>query len=386
VQAELEAYVAASASLHLADGWAYLGRAFDAHVHNDLDASRHAAYYAELRAALALLATQGVGIFDHTHVVLTAKGCTSRPGLGTHDMVWEVLVYWADNPTSAPAAARLFGKTIQPYGISLQDWFVGLPFGAPWKPVASRWLRSWGADLKWFVHDRKARNVASYGANQIRSPAPNTTTRSSKMLRMLWTAFEPSPGRPFQKLDLHLLRRSVDATYIAAKGGNVPSTSTAFASMAKAVASNASSSEQAEQLERFLLRQTDPDDLAILSEADGRLNVYGTGHHAQVMARAAVLLRLASGACTDLIQPAGLSGQDLALWRGSFAVDRGLWDTNAPPTDATDLWADVQAAMEDLERWEAGASVGATLFDWRTAAARAVESLTVTDRLLAWGL
>jgi hypothetical protein len=383
---DLSGFVAASACTHLADGWAYLGRALDAHAHNDLDASRHAAYYAELRAAISLLSTQGIGIFNKTHVVLTAKGCTSQGGASTHEMVWEALVYWADRPASSPGAARLFGRTIQPYGVPLDNWFVGLPFGKPWKPVASRWLQQWGADLGWFVKDRSARNVASYAANQVRSPAMASTKRVSEVLRVMWLAFEPAPGRPFNKLDLHLLRRSVDAMFKSARSGVASVTNPPFVEMVKAVAANAPTQEQGSHVERFLLRQVDSGDLPILNEADGRLKVYDPGHHVQVMARAAVLLRLATGACSDLIQQAGFLTQDIAKWRAAFAVDRGLWDPGTVPTDPADLWADVQTAMEDLERWESSSPADVTLFDWRTKLAQAVETLTVTDRLLAWGL
>lgn len=48
----LAQYIAASAPLHCADGWSVLGRAIDSHSRGDFDASRHLAYYAELRAAL----------------------------------------------------------------------------------------------------------------------------------------------------------------------------------------------------------------------------------------------------------------------------------------------------------------------------------------------
>lgn len=383
---DLAAFVAASASGHLMDGWAYLGRALDAHVHNDLDASRHAAYYAELRAAISLLSTQGVGIFNRTHVVLTATGCVSLVGAPTHDMVWKALVFWADNPVGAPGAARLFGKIVRPFGVPLDDWFVGIPFGKPWKPVASRWLRGWGADLAWYENDRSARNIASYAANQIRSPSIEPTKRASEVLRNIWLALEPSPGQPFNTLDLHLLRRSVDAMYKAARSRPRSATNSDFVKTVEGVASNAPSPEQERQVRQFLLRRVDSNDLSILNEADGRLKVYDPGHHVQVISRAAVLLRLASGACADLVEQAGFLAQDLSPWRAAFAIDRGLWDAGAGPADPSDLWADVQTAIEDLERWEASSRSGATLFDWRTNVAQAVESLTVTDRLLAWSL
>ena len=52
-------YIASSAPLHLADGWNYLSRAFDAACRGDRGAAYHLSYYAELRAAMSLLATEG---------------------------------------------------------------------------------------------------------------------------------------------------------------------------------------------------------------------------------------------------------------------------------------------------------------------------------------
>jgi hypothetical protein len=156
--------------------------------------------------------------------------------------------------------------------------------------------------------------------------------------------------------------------------------------MVAAVARNAPSSEQQANIQQFLLRAVEPDDLALLNEADGHLRVYDQGHHVQVMARAAVLLRLATGACSDLIQQSGFLPSDLSLWRNSFGVDRGLWNVASPPTDPADLWSDVQVAVDDLAEWEASAPGNSTLFDWRARLSHAVETLTTTDRFVAWGM
>ena len=53
-------YVAASAPTHLIDGWSYLARAIDALLRGDAPAAVHLGYYAELRAAMSLLAGGGI--------------------------------------------------------------------------------------------------------------------------------------------------------------------------------------------------------------------------------------------------------------------------------------------------------------------------------------
>jgi len=73
-------YVAVSAPLHCADGWSFLGRAVAAILLGDATAARHLGYYAELRAAMSLMAAHGVGIFNRTHfVVVTADDCRLVP-------------------------------------------------------------------------------------------------------------------------------------------------------------------------------------------------------------------------------------------------------------------------------------------------------------------
>jgi hypothetical protein len=64
---QLSQYVAASTVLHCADGWSYLGKAISCLLRGDPHRCRHLAYYAELRAALSLLASEGVGIFQDRH-------------------------------------------------------------------------------------------------------------------------------------------------------------------------------------------------------------------------------------------------------------------------------------------------------------------------------
>src|SRR5262245_42087950 len=60
----LVAYVAASGPCHVIDGWSFIGRAIDSMLRGDTYGAIHLGYYAELRAAMALLACEGVGIFS----------------------------------------------------------------------------------------------------------------------------------------------------------------------------------------------------------------------------------------------------------------------------------------------------------------------------------
>jgi len=65
---QLSQYISASCLLHCSDGWSYLGKAILSILRGDPHRARHLAYYAELRAAVALLATEGIGIFNNVSI------------------------------------------------------------------------------------------------------------------------------------------------------------------------------------------------------------------------------------------------------------------------------------------------------------------------------
>ena len=108
----LSEYIAASAVVHNFDGWSYLGRALGSLLVGDQDGARHLAYYAELRAAMAVLASEGIGVFGNEHVVVSPKGkCLQMPpyrlasdpgrprGPGTHVFVWDALQELMNSPS-----------------------------------------------------------------------------------------------------------------------------------------------------------------------------------------------------------------------------------------------------------------------------------------------
>lgn len=101
--------VAACAPNHCVDGWSYVARSISALLAGDLHATRHLAYYAQLRAALSILGHLGIGVFNGINFVITSTGKvepfdTGPPFLGTHAAVWQTLYLWVNEA----AAARQF--------------------------------------------------------------------------------------------------------------------------------------------------------------------------------------------------------------------------------------------------------------------------------------
>lgn len=382
----LSEYIAASAPLHCADGWSLLGRALHCHADRDADATRHLAYYAELRAAMSLLATEGIGVFYRRQFVVEAPlGCEELRSGGTHEFVWLALEHWSGLPRSA----ELLATVIRPGGVPLEDWlqhFRGAV--ASWLPIGTDWLRSWGLDLKRLSEDRDARNEASYRPTRLKSKRFLHVPESSAFMRNLWTMCEPYGASRFEPIDRHLLRTSVERAFNAETGKepaeDAPGFSKRVDSMVKAVAPGGPSHER---WKRFLTRRDDPDDSAVTAEASGDVTAEHPGHHVQVMARAMLLLRVATGACCLLLAAASFGRHELEFWWRSFGEERGLWGPGDEPDDFVDLWADIEAASAELGDWDvanAGSSVAQV--NWRRECARGISVLGQCERIALWGL
>jgi hypothetical protein len=180
----LTAYIAASSPAHVIDGWALLGWAVDAALRSDSYVAVHVAYYAELRVAMALLASEGVGILNYRHPTVDASSHTSflpkvekwdptgahyqSSWAGTHAIVWPCLQHWA----GLQKAFDLLDELVQPANIRLSEWLVRLGAVGAARAIADKWLRSWGLDLSIVEEDHESRNLVSYRPSEFR-PAPS---------------------------------------------------------------------------------------------------------------------------------------------------------------------------------------------------------------------
>ena len=209
----LSDYVAASSITHCFDGWSYLGRALDAELAGDPDAARHLGYYAELRAAMSLLAGDGIGVFDRTHVVVSDSGrCECLRGEGTHRFAWEALQVWADGA----AGVSTLQQSIKPGGVSLREWLTHYP--ASVRFIAATWLKQWGLDLSRLADDREARNLASYRPTAFTSSGPTSVEHTVATVARFWEMCEPGAAGGFPVLDRHLLRGGVELAFRTSHG------------------------------------------------------------------------------------------------------------------------------------------------------------------------
>ena len=332
----LAEYVAYSIPIHVADGWSFLARGLDAVKAGDVDSAIHMAYYAELRAAMALLAAEGVGVFNLRHVAIDANYATSDlVGMGTHKVVWELLKKWGADAHRSPTildAIRVEQRTIS-------EWLDEANIGQPARGVvAGTWLNEWSIDLESFSDDHEARNEVSYRPRRMIAtnvPVPGINSRVVEPLLRIWDSLEPSPERGGAAIDVELLARALSYAYDRANR-TIPEWNN-FVDRELQSASCA--------LRAILKRPLGSTD-RIVSWAQQKSSP-PTGN--AVLARATLLLRVANAVCAQRLNQSRITRTDLEFWWNTVGLEYGLWANGDEPEDFADLWGDVEDARIRVE-------------------------------------
>ncbi|WP_156936633.1 hypothetical protein [Chelativorans sp. J32] len=380
----LAQYIAVSTVLHASDGWSYLGRAIQSLLQGDPHRALHLSYYAELRAAMSLLATQGIGVFKNKHFIVDASNqATSLPkNSQTHEFAWDALNFWAQSSSSG----SVFAAILRPYGRSLEDWLSPVGGGAAVLPQAQEWLKQWGMDLSLIGEDRESRNARSYRPSGLPAPWSVNPELVVKFASNIWGVLEPGVST-FEKLDRHVLRLSVESLFRGRTGSPPSRHNNNFITLVNSVVDNQGMSGRlATEWAEFLFRMTDPDDPDLMKYSkvppqDGEADPYG------VISRSTLLLRIATGATHQLFENAGVASQSIDFWRSDLGRSRGFWDANSRPEAMSDLWSDVVDAVTEL----------APFYDEIPAADRTLRNLAVQfgayivpfggfERVALWGV
>ena len=333
----LAEYIAVSVPLHLVDGWIFLARAFDSIKSGDLDTSIHLAYYAELRAAMSLLASEGIGVFNDRHMAIDqAYVPTVWPQPNTHRVTWDLLNSWAIEPsrvTTILTSIRIESRTIS-------EWFdaAGVtPFVN--RLVADHWLKSWSVDLSYFSKDRQLRNRTSYRPRKITSSTIKSVDASSEVVDPIlrtWDALGPSSDSGGAEIDRALLFRALS---LARDQSNLPQqTWDSFIDQLDSVASESLLTQ---------LKDTTLEEHYVFKWAG---DVSNPPPAQAVLARATLLLRIANGVCAQRLTISGVTKEDLKFWWIGFGGDFGLWPNSTEPDSFSDLWSDVVDDLDESER------------------------------------
>lgn len=382
---QLSEFIAASCLLHGGDGWSYLGRAILALLRGDPHRARHLAYYAELRAATALLATEGVGVFHTEHFAITApsKATELETRKGTHIFAWDCLEFWSAQPPSA----NLFAQIIRPYGLSLESWFAPLGGTSTLAPHAQKWFKQWGMDLRIFHDDHRARNISSYQPDGVPGIWSIDGHSVINFVRSLWEALEPSPACRFDAIDRHILRISLERHFTARTGKSAAKARAKFGSFVKpAIEQQGLSEDINNQWLQFMNRQVNPNDMEIFRYSQKLPDDMAFSAFA-VMSRATLLLRAASGSTLRLFQAANHSIDSYKFWWEKFGLARGLWRGAKDATDLQDLWIDIRDSLSDIEAFQTKHSKNdQTFFQLGEDVSKAIVALGSCERVALWSM
>ena len=365
-------YISYSAPLHLADGWSFLARAFEALKAGDANGAVHMGYYAELRAALSLLASEGVGVFRDRHVAVNdQQQPTDYRAAGTHVAAWRLLDAWANDGVRS---ANLL-DVIKVEQKSIREWFdeAGI-----WPQVVGmlgrEWLQQWSIDLSTFTQDRELRNQVSYrpaGISSAANPPANLVQDVVEPLLSIWDSLAPSgfPGeavidQALMSLALSYFRDKKNYSLL----GWTDLINHLF--------------ESASQTLKSTLVNSSTHPSAILTWAQDKSDPPSTN---SVLSRATLLLRLANAMCAERFEHASVVKEDLRFWWDRVGQDCGFWATGDEPEIFDDLWFQVQDASREVRSEMAQKATPISMVDLNGILGPRVP-LTQHQRALLWML
>lgn len=369
VAKDLSDYIAASVPVHCIDGWSFFGKSLNAVIAGDKHTAKHLAYYAQLRALMSILASEGIGIFKNKHYEINNSGIPIVvPKGGTHSAVIEAVAEWE----STAQAKDFFEDIIRPNGILLGDWFRAFSkyagSSAPWS--VSKWLDSWGYDIKKIENDQKARNYSSYRPTHFYKQSVMNPEEIRSILVDMWSYLEPTKNGGMA-IDQFLLKKGL-ADYYKGIGGT--GTTLTQKNVKDGLGELPLTLVERGILETFLLNS---DECRLLVEADKKSTATDhEGLEVQMLCRAALLLRVASGVTTKMIEGAHYSQEDLSFWWESLSLDRGLIDVGS--TDPfIEMWEEVSQALDSLKSSDTSLSMS----DWQNKCSNDLRILSNGERV-----
>lgn len=346
-QAEFAKYLAASSFVHCGDAWGYLGRAVDALMRGDIHGAVHLTYYAELRGAISLLASEGIYIGNGVNFVLTAGGAFELvTNDSTHIAAWKFLSAWNDQARSK----SLIAKILRPGGTALGVWAQNMPAGGV-NSVVSELLTRMAFDLQSFANDRSRRNTASYTPTRLVIEDLSVEATASTVSKF-WQVLEPNSRGTFPILDQLLLKDVLKASYVPTHQEEDDSGEltgeTDWSEWEGWLRQVAPASTPGTALFEELMSMPNQPILSALFDADNS-SVSPAEFIEAMLSRTSVLLRIATGACVHLLEDSALTNASIAPWVQSLSVVRGLWEADDLPEDMLDLWSDVEDARVTLD-------------------------------------
>lgn len=344
-------YLVLTAWAHTLDSWRFLSSAAMSLITASRTKALHLAYYAELRAALSILAVGGICILKDKHYALTSAGEVKWFGGSTHKCVWEALDGWSQIRANATGIIGAL-NTRNILGI---DWIEACRATLLPDEIASNWLNDWAFDLRQFLRDRDLRNEASYRPDFTTGGLDPVVRRDIDIVRDVNVATGANGLQSGDMIDIVLvldLCESMSAARCGTGGGK--GIYVFWGEILQwLIAHGGKTRAEAAEVIRFVRSSRATAAGRILREAD-ETNRGASG----VFCRALFLLRMASGMLR--IQRQEMSRRAPSgelIWPGALLSQFGLhcllWEAEKEPVDYSTLEQDKNDADDELSNWVA---------------------------------
>ncbi len=361
-------YIVASSLSHLKDAWSYFGQSINAILKNDIPLSKHLSYYSELRSALSLMATEGIAIYDKEHYYINndeeIQSFTRKNGdpnsLGTHQMIWTSLDTWSMLPKSRELLERII--TIE--GKSLKEW-IDICDKGKWGMLTHEIYKTIGIDLKLISSDREMRNNVSYLPTDLYTNSCSIEDNMQFILE-LWSLLEPN----FINVDLSILKKSMQL-----------------------IECDDLSRVLDELIENDIMRESL---ISYFSEVENVVfqkssvvyenlvdALQDSENHLQILGRAFLLLRIATGSVKLLLKDAKIEFSDISFWSEKILEEYGLIGDQNELDSYSDMWVDVEeGAIQQISDDD----INTDFFTIKQKLSYPFLLLSETQRPLLWGI
>ena len=382
---DVNCYVTASSISHLIDGWNYIAHASNSFLSGNSGISIHLAYYAELRAVMSLMASEGIGIFNNIHIGLqgenfdlfkehefTRQGSKRKRRLPTHQFSWEALKKWCN---SGVKPSHNILKVFKTKGHDFSDLIVGFHPQATQltsSKITKSWLRNWAFDVEKYKGDRELRNFVSYRPQNMADFSKKHDFRDAiEKLYEVFHVISPLGSNPFDFLDKLLLKDLFHELYsipsIRSRGSFDDLVSNAFSHVGGAY--DVSLRRMFNQTEQHL----------IFAEASKK-----EISSLPVISRATLLLRVATGSLSLLLEEANIEKSDLNFIWDKYGFDNGFWEVAKPVDQFHKLWSEVESDYSDLTTSLDGLSNSQYVIKNETQ--EDISKIAQFNRALLWGI
>ena len=393
-QSEIKSFLAASSLSHLLDGWTYLQNAFQALLNGDSGTAIHLSYYAELRSAMSILSTEGLGVFSDKNIGVFSstdncefpknydKGIPpnvsyKKPSTATHVFVWEAMEKWIDSPIKPDADILKIFTVRDKTFYSLIEYFHPSTGASTLRSVQAikSWLKEWCLDIRTFRQDRELRNDVSYRPQKINGFSTYLDFKTIiSNLDNYWRVISPSVTDKYSLLDTYLLRKLFYSLY---QNLNSPPP-------LRDLIENAFNQHGINDKNLFDFLSFEPpyqDDHIIFNQAS-QTNTNALS----ILARATLLLRISVGLVSQLFHDGGINKAQLSFVWNSYAVDNGFWNNGAIPNDFNNLWNDIEPYLTDLRTDINTAGTNISSYSIRNRMPQEILYLVQINRACMWGL